>query len=1010
MTREFSRGYLLIRLLVGGYLALASADVTAADRFTPTDPDPLIEDSVRGNSAAVVMPRSPFVYPQSAVQIGSTWADMQQNGSMGRQIVVGGGWVHHSWYYIPMAAGADRNTSYAARQLGGAGSVAVAAIDPATAGGGFCAIDYDPTAGGAAAVAYHQLSGQITKVARDFTLAFGSFAIFGFTPAGVNCQGVLSGAGASEGPYFWPKIATDVNLSGQSIAHVVSTEYNAAEEKYSLVYYRSNSGITGPSGTCATWLDSVTVVGAVVVQDPSSNRVAVVYPRPTDWAHADAIQQRNNDVAYRVSANQGGSWGPIQFAVNYAGSDLERAYTDLSALYTYDGCLHVLWTAAYFDSALVKIGLQDARLYHWDDCSQCRTLLYDAHNSEPECRRGIWNKNISKMNLSACQVGTETRLYASYTRFLGDNAENEPWHDCSVAGFANGEIFAQVSVNNGATWGPPVNLTNTASDNCDAGDCLSEHWSSAAMYVSDSLRLQYILDRDPGAAVYSEGSWTFNAVMNLSYPCFGTVSYSNLDADPAEFRYPFHALPAATLDTFLIMSNSGNIAANYTRSVHNISGSGWLGFPYDPPAAAVPVGCIYFDTLLMRITAPAVEGFYQAEVSFTYFDGSANQILVVPVDLHVFNEFYLPQEAKLRTSVSRLIVNQAGRAANNRTGSQFTFFSNGLSYLRDASLILGTEATKLSWLIYEGMGANPGPGNPYGPLYALSNIVVDSTSFAAYRYAAGIGCNRDSTLAFRARYYAPKDAANSEYYLLRVDVFNGPKSQGIPIQNVCVAFAADWDLPAEDGFSNSSGGDDAHQFVYQRGSGGANNQRYALLGAIRVDGESAPGGFVWNNATTVVPSRTYRADSLWTAIDSTRKFEGTPEIGDLNSVVVAGRHESIGSAADTLKYVFVLGGQLSGSVNALGTLMDKARFFNCIYVSPEQLACPEFVCGDADANLAVSIADVVYLINYIFAGGPSPLPLLAGDVDCTNSVSIADAVYIINYIFGGGSAPCANCP
>ncbi len=69
-----------------------------------------------------------------------------------------------------------------------------------------------------------------------------------------------------------------------------------------------------------------------------------------------------------------------------------------------------------------------------------------------------------------------------------------------------------------------------------------------------------------------------------------------------------------------------------------------------------------------------------------------------------------------------------------------------------------------------------------------------------------------------------------------------------------------------------------------------------------------------------------------------------------------------------------------------------------------------YLCGDANSDVVVSISDVVFLINYIFAGGPAPDPVLRGDADCTNSVNISDAVSLINYIFGGGPAPCAACP
>src|SRR5690606_7954548 len=70
---------------------------------------------------------------------------------------------------------------------------------------------------------------------------------------------------------------------------------------------------------------------------------------------------------------------------------------------------------------------------------------------------------------------------------------------------------------------------------------------------------------------------------------------------------------------------------------------------------------------------------------------------------------------------------------------------------------------------------------------------------------------------------------------------------------------------------------------------------------------------------------------------------------------------------------------------------------------------PQFVCGDADGSTSVSISDAVFLIQYIFAGGPEPTPEEAGDCDCSGLVTISDAVWLINYIFAGGPAPCANC-
>jgi len=64
-----------------------------------------------------------------------------------------------------------------------------------------------------------------------------------------------------------------------------------------------------------------------------------------------------------------------------------------------------------------------------------------------------------------------------------------------------------------------------------------------------------------------------------------------------------------------------------------------------------------------------------------------------------------------------------------------------------------------------------------------------------------------------------------------------------------------------------------------------------------------------------------------------------------------------------------------------------------------------YICGDADGSGAVDIDDVVYLIQYIFAGGPEPNPQQSGDADATGGTDIDDVVYLIAYIFASGYEP-----
>jgi hypothetical protein len=74
------------------------------------------------------------------------------------------------------------------------------------------------------------------------------------------------------------------------------------------------------------------------------------------------------------------------------------------------------------------------------------------------------------------------------------------------------------------------------------------------------------------------------------------------------------------------------------------------------------------------------------------------------------------------------------------------------------------------------------------------------------------------------------------------------------------------------------------------------------------------------------------------------------------------------------------------------------------------LQCCDWSPGDADNNAVLNISDAVYILAYIFGGGPAPIPnVLAGDWDCNCLVNISDAVYCIAYIFGGGPPPPLTC-
>lgn len=63
------------------------------------------------------------------------------------------------------------------------------------------------------------------------------------------------------------------------------------------------------------------------------------------------------------------------------------------------------------------------------------------------------------------------------------------------------------------------------------------------------------------------------------------------------------------------------------------------------------------------------------------------------------------------------------------------------------------------------------------------------------------------------------------------------------------------------------------------------------------------------------------------------------------------------------------------------------------------------VPGDANGDSSVNAVDVVFLINYLFIGGPEPCVCEAADCNNDGVINASDVVYLINYLFIGGPAP-----
>ncbi|MFH2056665.1 MAG: dockerin type I domain-containing protein, partial [bacterium] len=90
----------------------------------------------------------------------------------------------------------------------------------------------------------------------------------------------------------------------------------------------------------------------------------------------------------------------------------------------------------------------------------------------------------------------------------------------------------------------------------------------------------------------------------------------------------------------------------------------------------------------------------------------------------------------------------------------------------------------------------------------------------------------------------------------------------------------------------------------------------------------------------------------------------------------------------------------------LGRIVDTIPLLDIMPQDVGPIYLNSTLCGDADGSGGVNISDAVYLIQYIFVGGPAPDPYVAGDANCDGPVNMTDVVYLIQYIFASGAPPC----
>jgi photosystem II stability/assembly factor-like uncharacterized protein len=295
-------------------------------------------------------------------------------------------------------------------------------------------------------------------------------------------------------------------------------------------------------------------------------------------------------------------------------------------------------------------------------------------------------------------------------------------------------------------------------------------------------------------------------------------------------------------------------------------------------------------------------------------------------------------------------------------------------------------------------------------------------------YESGTFVTPDSYLAMEKTWWAPKnpDSCNFIIQLLRVYSYDGQAHSGIAISE-----SIDWDIPSD--FypqpDNTGGYDESERLLYIQGIeddgvgcqpndarfGGQAMMGYYVNDPISIDTMAGPySAHIVDNDTYLLPYLGWDP-TLTNNLIQNPGYSVLASNTDLNTIMTYFYNHTIG-ANDTLHIYTVLTTVQDGEPPASGekgrsSLLDNIHKAKVWAAAHDVVPQPSsgYICGDANGDGQVNVGDAVYLIAYVFKGGPPPDPECLGDANGDGQVNVGDAVYLIAYVFKGGDPPVDGC-
>ncbi len=153
------------------------------------------------------------------------------------------------------------------------------------------------------------------------------------------------------------------------------------------------------------------------------------------------------------------------------------------------------------------------------------------------------------------------------------------------------------------------------------------------------------------------------------------------------------------------------------------------------------------------------------------------------------------------------------------------------------------------------------------------------------------------------------------------------------------------------------------------------------------------------NSATFPPPGIINADQCgvyrWSLVAVTPTPTGVITVDSLTGAVTFDSDRSDGFGGMDTPYDIV--------IEVTDGISQKACTFVVDFFGVADACC--VVAGDVDNSGSMNIADVSFMIDRIFNGGPAPVCCGSADLNLDNSLNIGDVTFLIARIFSGGPAP-----